>query len=116
MKVCGNMHLISRVYTVVGYVLDRLSDMRCWGSGGYNRQAGGQMETRKINNRKDFFFFTRKFQPKFSYIYLRIGDLWVSRSSLSDSVFLGAMYNVSVFYLSFPFTNEQERGNVILRL
>lgn len=105
MKVSGNTYIISRVYLVIVYLLDRLSDEAFIGEqGGYSRQAGRQMGTKKIHNRKIFLFFfpTRKSQSVLLFlIYLRIWDSWISCLYLSDFLSWDTVVYVTGFYLSF---------------
>ena len=117
MNISGKRHVIGRVYVVIMCVLGELSNMRHL-SGSKElttgiRWVGVLIGTRKVNGRKGLFLPPEN--PSLSYftcICFRIWDLWVSCSYLSDSVLLGMMYNISVFYLSFPFASGGRKEEI----
>ena len=116
MNISGNRHVISRVYVVIVCVLGELSNMRhLSGSKEVTTsiQGGGLVltGTKKVNDRKGLFLPSENPSLSyFTYICFRIWDLWGLCSYLS--VFLGMMYNISVFYLYFPFASGRRKEEI----
>ena len=93
------------------YLLDRLSDMRHL-LGNKEVTTGtqvGRWELERLTiGRASFFISTRKSSSILIFLHLlqNLGFMSFSCLYLFDFLFLEAVYNVSGFYLSFPFTNK----------